>query len=516
MIRKKDRESNSFKTLALAWVMTSLLAILFSSPAMAQLYDWTRLDPKYVPPGRDDHMMAFDSHLGRVVMFGGDKGSNATWIFDGETWRDLGLTEVPAPRREAAMVYDSKRRKIVMFGGYDYTYDSDLIWEFDGEAWAGSIPGDDGPQGRSDHAMAFDEERGVCVMYGGNGQTGETWSYDGEKWEVIAEADDGPGERWGHSMAYDANRKVVVMFGGYLDEYYNDTWEWDGTSWKKITTENAPMASRDHAMVFDSARNVIVLFGGRNSSSTGTNETWEYDGTNWIQRGPTDSAPGVRHEVAAAFDSWRNKVIIFGGSTGDSEDNRWMNDTWWYPNVPPMVEHTPEIAVSPDDDLSIRAKVVDLDQDSINVSLYYRMKGDASFKSAVMTLANDRFIAVVPAADLNKGMLQYYIKASDPQGSGSSAYGASASKPFEVIVDKYGLLKVNMDTKVARKRGARWSVVGTDEWYKSGTELDVKPGTYEITFSRVEGFKKPGKKTVVVERGFLTFLKVAYKNKKKL
>lgn len=516
MNANKKRERKGFKTFALAWVLTSLIAILFSSPAMAQLYDWTKLDPTIVPPGRDDHMMAFDSHKGLVYMFGGDKGSNATWVFDGKDWRDLGLTEVPAPRREAAMVYDSKRRMIVMYGGWDYTMDSNLTWQFDGTKWFGRAEEAD-PVGRSDHAMAFDEERGVTVMYGGQDVTAETWTFDGEEWKVVAAADKGPGIRWGHSMAYDSNRKVVVMFGGFTDQHMNDTWEWDGSTWTKIETAQQPAISRDHAMVFDSARNVMVLFGGRGISSVGLNDTWEYDGSNWVQRGPTESSPSVRHEVAAAFDSWRNKVVLFGGSTGDLPDHRYMDETWWYPNVPPMIQHTPEYAVSPESDLQISAEIEDVDNDIVDIDLFYRLAGAADYTMVPMEIAENVATAIIPASALEEAStLQYYIRAGDPLGSGKVVLSASSSKPYEVLLTKYGTLQVRMGTKVARKRGARWATtLTTDTWHKSGSTLDLKPGTYQIKFSIVDGFKKPGIETVVIERGVLTEITADYKNKKK-
>jgi len=52
-----------------------------------------------------------------------------------------------------------------------------------------------------------------------------------------------PGKRVSPAMAYDSDRGVTVFFGGeYSDAgsstttYYNDTWEYDGVSWRIIDT----------------------------------------------------------------------------------------------------------------------------------------------------------------------------------------------------------------------------------------------------------------------------------------
>jgi len=53
--------------------------------------------------------------------------------------------------------------------------------------------------------------------------------------------------RMSSNMVYDSNRKVTVLFGGrnYVNGneiVLNDTWEYDGRSWKRILTKNSPDA----------------------------------------------------------------------------------------------------------------------------------------------------------------------------------------------------------------------------------------------------------------------------------
>lgn len=41
----------------------------------------------------------------------------------------------------------------------------------------------------------------------------------------------------------------------------NDTWEWDGQSWTQVEADG-PSPRSDHVMAFDSIRNRTILFGG--------------------------------------------------------------------------------------------------------------------------------------------------------------------------------------------------------------------------------------------------------------
>src|ERR1019366_3146977 len=136
----------------------------------------------------------------------------------------------------------------------------------------------------------------------------------------------GPSPRQHHAMAYDSARHVVVLFGGSdSSSYKGDTWEWDGVNWALIPTTTSPSPRNEHAMAYDSNRGVVVLFGGGNDNSPeAQGETWEYPvAGQWVRRansaGPgatTGPSPRVRH--AMAYDSTRQRVVLFGGYAGGS------------------------------------------------------------------------------------------------------------------------------------------------------------------------------------------------------
>ena len=134
----------------------------------------------------------------------------------------------------------------------------------------------------------------------------------------------GPTPRAAHVMAYDNARGVTVVFGGNTPTGpgTNDLWEWDGSAWTNKTPVGIkPKARMEHAMAYDSMRNRIVLFGGSCEDETIANDLWEWDGSAWVDltpRGmpvnpPDGSWPPGRAGHAMAYDSGRGRLVVFGG-----------------------------------------------------------------------------------------------------------------------------------------------------------------------------------------------------------
>jgi len=482
-MRRIKKSSDTAFSWAVSFTLMLLLAAVTISAAQEK---WVERDSPFVPAGRDDHMMAFDSERGWVVMFGGDNAGSATWVWDGKGWRDLGI-EGPPLTREAAMAFDSVRKVIVMFGGYDFYANSSATYEFDGEQWIGYAL-DSAPDGRSDHAMAFDEERGVMIMFGGEGVDTNTWAYDGENWSKVNQDDNTPGERGSHRMVYDSERKVIVLFGGASGEtLFNDTWEWDGEQWVDVTpAEGSPPAMRDFAMVYDSLRKKTVVFGGRDNTLDGFDSTWEWDGTTWLEVNALVKPPR-RHECAAAYDSWRNRMVLFGGSSGNTEENRYKSDTWWYPNNPPDIIHDLVLGIIPGKDLAVRTAIFDYDGDAFEAYAYYRDTGETDYQRVLMEqTSTNTYAAIIPSDQFSEQGVEYYIATFDEQGSGRWGYLGTAESPNVVTIGDTGSLSIFIKPLDARKAGAAWRPIGTKEWIKSGNTLrGLKPGKLTIQFKSI-------------------------------
>jgi hypothetical protein len=191
------------------------------------------------------------------------------------------------------------------------------------------------PPARFGHGLVHDSQRQRTVMFGGQVSPFEyyedTWEFDGTDWSQVTTIDMPPARSL-PGMIYDASRKRTVLFGGIsfdgLDwQSYNDTWEYDGANWVEINTSNSPPARSGPLMVYDSTRNVTIMCCGLTSTEY-CSDTWEYDGSDWTQI-PTDDSPSSRAFAGGAFDAARNRVVLFGGlDTSSGYVN--FGDTWEY------------------------------------------------------------------------------------------------------------------------------------------------------------------------------------------
>jgi hypothetical protein len=285
---------------------------------------WTQRS-NFGPSARSFHGAAYDSNRRRVVLFGGFQNQAVTllgdtWEWDGSYWTqmdDIG----PAPRSQHAMAFDSNHQATLLFGGGVDGPIANDTWQWDGEGWTQLA--DSGPSPRFLHALAFDSGRNRTVLFGGlssGGALQDTWEFDGAEW--TQQEDAGPPARGRHVMAYDAAGQRVLLFGG--NPFRSDTWAWDGKAWTQLSEfgppgrENAGMAGLPDG---------TVLFGGSAAANV-LGDSWQFDGKLWTQR--QDIGPGARLSHTLVFDSDRNRVVLFGGSsnTGNSDPLVLLADTW--------------------------------------------------------------------------------------------------------------------------------------------------------------------------------------------
>ncbi len=244
----------------------------------------------------------------------------------------------PPARSSPAVAYDSQRDRTVMFGGDNLAGVNLLFlndtWEWNGGEWL-EVPTTIAPLGRTLSGMAYDAAHGTTVMYGGSGGLvafSDTWLWDGSTWRSVDVA--GPGPRGGMTMAYDAKRARVVLFGGNTLDLNTpmmlaDTYEWDGSTWTKITTAHSPPARQQAAMTYDPHHGVIVLTGGTDSANVFA-DTWQYDGTDWTNVTPVGTVPVVE-AAAMAYDTTGQRVILFGGvhsGTAQATTWAWSGTAW--------------------------------------------------------------------------------------------------------------------------------------------------------------------------------------------
>ncbi len=315
-----------------------IFASILTFSATAQV-DWTSLTPTASPSARSKTRIAFDVVNGKLLMFGGrDQGAvtlDETWSFDGATWTQLSPVNSPPGRWQHTMVTDFLRARIVVFSGWSGGAYYPDTWEWDGSNWTQATPVNSPPE-RDHHAMAYDLARGKTVMFGGwnyfLGRTlyNDTWEWDGTNWKQIT-TPNSPSIRDGHEMCFDHARGNIVMFGGGRESAtrLGDTWVYDGLDWKQMTPTTSPAPRVSHRMVYDQKREVVVLFGGYDGPSGGGgvyyDDVWEWNGTDWRQRQPANK-PSARTYMGMAYDWTASRVLGFGGEAGGP----YTGDTWGY------------------------------------------------------------------------------------------------------------------------------------------------------------------------------------------
>lgn len=114
-------------------------------------------------------------------------------------------------------------------------------------------------------------------------------------------------------------------------------------SW--LPADHAPPGRTVSAMAFDSARERLVLFGGDLHADYGSGmvaDTWERTGSVWL-RGR--EGPATRRNHASAYDSVRSTLVVFGGVRADGgysgETWEYDGDQWRrrYPTTNPAARH---------------------------------------------------------------------------------------------------------------------------------------------------------------------------------
>jgi hypothetical protein len=271
--------------------------------------EWTqRRIPGAKPSARAEHAMVYDSERGVTVMFGGQAltVSRETWEYDGAAWR-LRTSTGPTPRYGHAMAYDSVRRETVLFGGWSNSVVNAETWLWNGETWRQVTPATS-PTPRSFHAMVFDGARGETVMFGGVGSAGtQTWVWNGTTW-TRRDVANGPAARSRHAMAYDPVRGEVHMHGGDVFPSPDGlNWVWNGTGW---TQRNAAPHRTRQAMAWDTVRGAGVKFGGSNGVELDST-TWIWNGSTWTN--VADQAPSGRFAFGMAYDEERRRLVLAGG-----------------------------------------------------------------------------------------------------------------------------------------------------------------------------------------------------------
>ncbi|MDY8137282.1 kelch repeat-containing protein [Aquimarina sp. 2201CG5-10] len=149
--------------------------------------------------------------------------------------------------------------------------------------------------------------------------------------------------------AYHSKESKMFLFGGYCSiekKRLNDFWVFDGETWKVIQTDIAPEPRSGHSMIYDSFKNRLLVFGGKNENGDILNDLWSWNGNKWKKL--SESGPIPRQSHRMVFNSDNGDLFLFGGSNAQGLS---LNDTWIFSNEiwielkskdvpPPRLQHT--------------------------------------------------------------------------------------------------------------------------------------------------------------------------------
>ena len=236
----------------------------------------------------------------------------------------------PYKRAHHEMVYDESRKSVLLIsgstplnGGQSFKLFND-IWNYNNNGWIKITTAADE---RSGIRLAYDSKQNKIYSFGGftsdNQSSGQLRVLENNNWKILTDIPEMKGTESG--FVYDIARDRFIAFGGSAARgvVNHITWEWDRTSWKKFEGKS-PDGRQSFAMAYDSKRNKTILYGGTDGGRNIFNDgVWEFDGVEW-KNSKTEYNPGERISPGYAFDSKRNLFILFGGiSKGEL-----MNDLW--------------------------------------------------------------------------------------------------------------------------------------------------------------------------------------------
>ena len=243
----------------------------------------------------------------------------------------------PAPRLDGTIAYDPTGRQIFLFGGLAPSARADLwTYSLDQNQWREVQPAGSKPPARFGHTLVFDSVRRRLILFGGQagGFFNDTWAYDiaANLWDKINPAGTLPNERYGHSAIYEAARDRMVISHGFTDDgRFDDTWafEFATNTWRNLSPPlNRPLKRCLHHAVYDAIGGQMLLFGGCSSGfgPCPQDDLWAFDLTThrWTEKTSRPS-PFPRQHYGMAYDTRRDRMIVFGGSGSGA-----LNDTWEY------------------------------------------------------------------------------------------------------------------------------------------------------------------------------------------
>jgi cysteine-rich repeat protein len=267
--------------------------------------------------------MAYDGTRDVVVL----SSLSRTYELHGQAWQLPEPHHLPTIVTDSGTTWDSARRRVVLFGG-GIQLESNETWEWDGRDWERRIPLTRSPHARWQPTLAYDPVRQRTIMLGGHYMVQDpdtqrwstielfdTWEWDGSDWHELPTDDGLPGGKY--AATYDPVAGHVVAFNGKVLSYL------EGSTWRSVPAP-LPIGERPftRSLVFDADEGRLLAFSAGDDYLAPQYSLFEWDGSAWQAR---ESPPGPMDFAAKLiYRSARRRLTLL--TTNDIWE--WDGSTW--------------------------------------------------------------------------------------------------------------------------------------------------------------------------------------------
>ena len=231
----------------------------------------------------------FDTEAAAIVYDGGTRqlmlmSGTQLWTWNGASWQlQPGIVSAPQPP-VVGLSYDAATRQVIgvfVLSAFNYT-SSTWLWESD--RWR-ELQGASGPPTSLRGAIGYDAATGQLVYVAQAIQAGSgspvasvTWIWSEDRWQKVTHVVEPPYTQF-RSLAYDQATKQLVLY-----EAPNDTWAWTGNAWVHEHPKVTPPQLVGAALAYDTSTHQLLLFGGVDPGGyLYYNDTWDWTGTTWVK-----------------------------------------------------------------------------------------------------------------------------------------------------------------------------------------------------------------------------------------
>lgn len=289
-----------------------------------------------VPPApRADASVVYDGARGQLLVFGGSSGPRAllndTWTWDGKGWTEHHPGSKPKAGMESSVAYDEAHHVVVLFGGWGVLSEAlgqqvyqNATWTWDGSTWREQHPRHrPALDFNSPATMGFDPVSRSVLLFGFattatgslTGATTETWSWNGSDWRQL----NPPVSSQSTGDMFSDGKHLFMTSPPFNAGAHVQMSEWDGVSWTPVGSQNELQTDSGlMSAAFDIQRQqLVVLTDG---------DTWTWDRSRWLRQHPSQQPPTGNMVYFPPL----HEVISWGERWGVSSNTVWgWNGTDW-------------------------------------------------------------------------------------------------------------------------------------------------------------------------------------------